>query len=47
MRHYRLWWIGSLINEQDLENTLDSLKSEGYLEDTKKFIHRYQTSPMN
>ena len=33
------------MSEQDLENTLDNLKSEGYLEDIKKLISRYQTMP--
>jgi len=33
------------MSEQELENTLDNLKSEGYLEDIKKPISRYQTTP--
>jgi hypothetical protein len=32
------------MSEEELEQTLDNLKSEGYLEDIKQLIPRYQTS---
>ncbi|WP_261882921.1 hypothetical protein [Vibrio pelagius] len=33
-----------MMSEEELEQTLDNLRSEGYLEDIKQLIPRYQTA---